>query len=206
MPLTAIIDFETTGLSTQAGDRATEIAVVLMENDRVVDRWQSLMNAGVRVSAFIEQYTGITNEMVQAAPPAHVVMADALRFVGHGTPMVAHNASFDRRFWQAELSRIGHEADNPFACTLLLSRRMYPEAVRFNLGALVAFHDLPSDGRAHRAMADAEMAAHLFTRIRRDLERRWNVFDASHEALMALQSVAKAKVGLVAQRFAGAVA
>ncbi len=52
------------------GDRATEIAIVLLEGDRVVDRYQSLMNAGVRISAFIEAYTGISNEMIAGAPRA----------------------------------------------------------------------------------------------------------------------------------------
>ena len=50
----AVIDFETTGLSPAMGDRATEIAIVLLEGDQVVGRFQSLMNAGVRISSFIE--------------------------------------------------------------------------------------------------------------------------------------------------------
>src|SRR3954470_13426774 len=98
MSLTAVIDFETTGLSPTMGDRATEVAIVLMEGDQVVDRFQSLMNAGVRIPPFIEAYTGITTAMISSAPRAETVMADAARFVG-AAPMVAHNASFDRRFW-----------------------------------------------------------------------------------------------------------
>ena len=160
MTTVAVIDFETTGLSPAMGDRATEIAVVLLEGDRVVDRFQSLMNAGVRISAFIEAYTGISNAMIATAPAAATVMADASRFVG-GRPMVAHNASFDRRFWMAELQRVDHPAVEPFACTLLLSRRLYPQAPNYRLGSLAAFHALPSSGRAHRAMADAETAAAL---------------------------------------------
>src|SRR5205085_2249324 len=66
----AVIDFETTGLSPAQGDRATEIAIVLLEGTQVVGRFQSLMNAGVRVSPFIEAYTGISNQMIRAAPPA----------------------------------------------------------------------------------------------------------------------------------------
>ena len=88
------------------GDRATEVAIVMMEGGRVVDRFQSLMNAGVRIPAFITQLTGITNAMVAAAPPAAQVMAEAGRFVGE-VPMVAHNASFDRKFWVEELARAG---------------------------------------------------------------------------------------------------
>ena len=48
----AVIDFETTGLSPCQNDRATEIAVVMLEDGRVVDRFQSLMNAGVAVPSF----------------------------------------------------------------------------------------------------------------------------------------------------------
>ena len=199
MPPIAVIDFETTGLSPAMGDRATEVAIVLMDDDgRIVDRFQSLMNAGVRISSFIESFTGISNAMVAQAPPAEEVMAEAARFVGDA-PMVAHNASFDRRFWAAELERLGCDATPankhaPFACTLLLSRRLYPQARSFRLGSLAAFHDLPASGRAHRALADAEVAAALLMRIQRDLERRYDVFDCEHELLVKLQKAPKTKL------------
>lgn len=123
----AVIDFETTGLSPAMGDRATEVAIVLVEDGQVVDRFQSLMNAGQRIPAFIEALTGISNAMLATAPPAERVMADASRFVGK-VPMVAHNASFDRMFWEAELARAGETATQPFACTMLVARRLYPQA------------------------------------------------------------------------------
>lgn len=187
MTTVAVIDFETTGLSPAMGDRATEIAVVMLEGERVVDRFQSLMNAGVRLSAFIEAYTGISNQMVAGAPRAETVMAEASRFVG-GRPMAAHNASFDRRFWMAELQRAGLPAAERFACTLLLSRRLYPQAPNYRLGSLAALHALPSSGRAHRALADAETAAHLLCRIRSDLRCRFGVAEPRHELLMKLQA------------------
>jgi len=184
----AVIDFETTGLSPAQGDRATEIAIVLLEGSQVVARFQSLMNAGVRISRFIEDYTGISNEMVQAAPPAAEVMAEAARFV-QDTPLVAHNASFDQRFWAAELGRLGEGArtDHSFACTMLLSRRLYPQAGSYRLGSLASFHCLPSAGRAHRAMADAEVAAALLSRIQGDIRRDYQVDDAPHDLLVKLQ-------------------
>ena len=117
----AIIDFETTGSTPAQGARATEVAVVLVEGGRVVDQLQSLMNAGVRIPPFITQLTGITNGMVADAPPASEVMAQARRFVGD-VPLVAHNAPFDRGFWQAELARAGCDAPQPFACTVRLAR------------------------------------------------------------------------------------
>jgi len=184
----AVIDFETTGLSPSQGDRATEIAVAVLEGTQVVGRFQSLMNAGVRISPFIEAYTGISNEMIRAAPPAAEVMAEAMRFVGD-MPLVAHNACFDQRFWAAELARLGRPSrpEPSMACTLLLSRRLYPEAGNYRLGSLAAFHAIAPAGRAHRAMADAEVAAGLLSRIQCDIRERYQVDEAPHELLLKLQ-------------------
>jgi DNA polymerase III subunit epsilon len=199
----AVIDFETTGLSPGMGDRATEVAIVLLERDRVVDSFQSLMNAGVRIPAFIEAYTGISNEMIARAPRAAQVMAQARRFVGD-LPMVAHNASFDRRFWIAELERLGECAQQPFACTLLLSRRLYPDAPNHKLGSLAAFHCLPSSGRAHRALADAETAAALLSRIRDDLRSRFGVAEPRHALLMKLQGCTRKGLPRAIEQYLGA--
>lgn len=189
----AVIDFETTGTSPNLGDRATEVAIVMTEGGRVVDRFQSLMNAGVRIPSFITQLTGITNAMVAAAPPAAQVMAEAARFVGDA-PMVAHNAGFDRRYWQAELALCGLPALQPFACTVLLSRRLYPEAPSHKLGQLVDWFGLPRTGQAHRALADAEMATELLGRIRHDLMLRHGVARPDHPFLCALQACSKASL------------
>ncbi len=203
MSAIAVIDFETTGLSPACGDRATEVAIVLLERGRVVDRFQSLMNAGVRIPSFITQLTGISNAMVAAAPDAARVMREASRFVGNA-PMVAHNASFDRKFWVGELARLGLPAPQPFACTLLVSRRLYPQAPNHKLGSLVDYHRLPRTGAAHRALADAEMAAELLGRIQQDLRARHGVAEPSHALLMALQRCAKSALSTFMAKYAGA--
>ena len=213
----AVIDFETTGLSPAMGDRATEVAIVLVEGGQVVDRFQSLMNAGVRISAFIESFTGISNAMVAAAPPAAQVMADAARFVD-GSPMVAHNAAFDRKFWQAELARLGEggsdagvgdagfAGNHAFACTLLLARRLYPQAPNHRLGTLADFHRLPSHGRAHRALADAETAAALLVQIQHDLRTRFDVAEPHHPLLMKVQACQRHAVRATLDKHREAVA
>jgi len=171
---------------------------VLTEGGRVVDRFQSLMNAGVRVPAFITQLTGITNAMVAAAPPAEVVMADAARFVGD-TPLVAHNASFDQRYWRAELTRAGLPAPHPFACTVLLSRRLYPQVPSHKLGTLVDWFQLPRTGQAHRALADAEMAAELLARIQHDLRHQYGIAEPNHSFLSRLQVCPSRSLGRLLQ-------
>lgn len=202
MSCIAIIDFETTGISPNMGDRATEVAIVLLQEGQVVDRYQSLMNAGVRVNSFITQLTGITNEMLQAAPAAEQVMREAARFVGD-LPMVAHNAAFDKKFWQAELARCGQDGSHAFACTLLLSRRLYPQAPNHKLGTLAALHHLPSSGRAHRALADAEMAAHLLAQMQHDLKTRFGCTQVDHALMMGLQRTSRHMVSSYLKQRAG---
>lgn len=198
----AVIDFETTGLSPGQGGRATEVAIVLLEGGRVVDRFQSLMNAGVRIPAFITQLTGITNAMVAQAPPAEEVMREAARFVGTA-PMAAHNASFDRQFWVAELALAGVAAPHDFTCTVLLSRRLIPEAPSHKLGLLIDFLGLPRAGRAHRALADAEMAAALLAHMQDRLQQQWPGLQPDHALLRALQGRSKAQTPAWLARQAG---
>lgn len=191
--IVAVIDFETTGLSPAQGDRATEIAAVILQNGQVVDRYQSLMNAGVRIPSYIQELTGISNAMVRSAPPVADVMREVSAFVGD-YPLVAHNASFDCKFWDAELARIDRSRQQEFACSLLLSRRLLPQAPSHKLGALVEFAKLPVAGRYHRALADAEMAASLWVRLEEELRSQYKVRNVSHELLRKIQSVPKTKL------------
>ncbi len=184
----AVIDFETTGMSPGQGARATEIGAVLLRGGQVVGRYQSLMNAGVPVPPFIEALTGISTRMLADAPPVGKVMREVADFVGDH-PLVAHNAAFDRSFWDAELARAGRVRVQPFACTLLLARRLFPQAPSHRLGSLARHVGLPPAGRAHRALADAEMAAGLWLRIERELAGRLRRSAVEHATLCALQKV-----------------
>ena len=198
----AVIDFETTGMSPAQGARATEIAIVLLdEHGQVAGRFQSLMNTGAWIAPFITQLTGITNAMVANAPAAAEVMQAAAHFVGNA-PMAAHNAAFDRRFWQGELALAGLPAPQPFACTVLLSRRLHPQAPSHQLGRLIDFHGLPRAGVAHRALADAEMAASLLALQQRQLRQRWGVAQPDHALLQLLQRCARPAVGRLLERLA----
>lgn len=189
METIAVMDFETTGGAADAGGRATEIAIILLQNGREVDRYQSLMKTGVWIPPFIEELTGISNAMTRAAPPASEVMEQARRFAAN-YPLAAHNASFDSKFWDMELARLGRsrEPGQMFACTMLLARRVYPEAPNHKLGTIARHARVPQTGRAHRAMADTEMAAGLLARMQEALKRRHNLTHAPHELLRALQS------------------
>ena len=198
----AVIDFETTGLSPSSSCRATEIAVVILEQGRIVERYQSLMNTGVRVPGFIEQLTGISNAMLRTAPPAERVMNEVNEFVGI-TPLVAHNAAFDQKFWAFEMGRIKRTRLQNFACSLLLARRLMPAAPNHKLGTLTAFADLPHTGQAHRAMADAEMAANLTAYLTEQLRQQHGLKALDHDLLCKLQKVPAAKINEHLKRYRG---
>jgi len=113
---------------------------VKLHQGEVVDRFQRLMNPGFRVSSFIEGYTGITNNMLSGAPRCAEVMDEFADFI-QGSNLLAHNASFDQRFLDAQ-----------FACSLLVSRRLHQETSSHKLGDLVRYHQIDNDGVFHRAL------------------------------------------------------
>jgi DNA polymerase-3 subunit epsilon len=189
----AVIDFETTGLSPGYGDRTIEVGVVLIDNNRIVDRFQSLMNPSVRVSAFIEEFTGITNQMLAAAPPARDVINSLARFIGRH-PLVAHNASFDSRFLDAEYGRIPLRRENEFACSMLAARRLYPDAPNHRLETLVRYMGLETDGVHHRALADAEMTARLWIRMIDDIRGTYGLRVVPFQLMQQLSRVPRKRV------------
>lgn len=185
-----VLDFETTGLSPQYGDRAIEIGAVLLENGVIVDRFQRLMNPGFRISPFIESYTGITNEMLKVEPPCEEVMAGFSDFIA-GHNIVAHNASFDRRFLDFELKRARRAYEGDCCCSLLLSRRIYQDAPNHKLQTLVNHAGIPKVGSFHRALADAEMTAHLWLSMIERIRQHYGVQAIFFDQLTELSKIDK---------------
>ncbi len=186
-----VLDFETTGLSPDHGDRAIEIGAVRIENGRITDRFQRLINPGRRISSFIEGYTGITNIMLRDAPPSNEVMTEFSEFI-EDFDIVAHNASFDRRFLEAELKQIRQRYTGEFACSMLVSRRVYPNAPSHKLGTLVEYKSIPASGTFHRALADAEMTTHLWLRMLDDITSRHCIANIPFSLMQELSRVSKA--------------
>lgn len=187
-----VLDFETTGLSPNHGDRAIEIGAVLINNNTITDSFQSLMNPGFRISSFIESYTGITNGMVAAAPPCETVMKQFAEFIGDH-PLVAHNASFDTRFLDSEFELIDISRPNAVACSMLAARRIYPDASNHQLETLVNYCRIETDGTFHRALADAQMTGHLWTSMIDHMKNTFGLKQVSFELMQKISKVTKAK-------------
>jgi len=189
-----ILDFETTGLSPDNGDRAIEIGAVKLENGVVTERFQELMYPGRPVSHFIADYTGITNDMLSTAAPCHEVMDRFADFI-QGQNLVAHNASFDKRFLDGELKRISRGYDGQFSCSLLLSRRLYQTAPNHKLGTLINYKGIASKGSFHRALYDSEMTAKLWLAMLDDIQEKANIDEVPFSLIQKLTKTTKANVG-----------
>jgi DNA polymerase-3 subunit epsilon len=182
-----VIDFETTGLSALLGDRATEVAAVVIDQTGIIDRFQSLMNGGRRIPLFVQQLTGISNAMIRQAPSTDTVMRELLEFIA-GRPLVAHNAAFDHGFLGAELDRIGESSPAAMLCSMKVARRVYPEAPNHRLETLVRHTRIEATGKYHRALADAEMTALLWLRMEQKLQHDFALPEVPLELMQRIQS------------------
>jgi DNA polymerase-3 subunit epsilon len=188
-----VLDFETTGLSPDEGDRAIEIGAVRLVNGEIVARFQELMNPGRRVSGFIEDYTGITNSMLSGADSCAAVMRRFSDFIQDDN-LVAHNASFDKRFLDAEFSRISTTYRGEFSCSLLATRRIFQAAPNHKLGTLVKYNNIESSGGFHRALYDSEMTAHVWNKMLLSIENNYSLDKVSFELIQKLNKRPKAQI------------
>ena len=196
-----VLDFETTGMSPDYGDRPIEVGAVRIENGQIVDRFQSLMNPGFTISWFIESLTGISNELVATAPPCEEVMAQFADWIGV-VPLVAHNVGFDRKFLDAELTLIGKNRENAMTCTMLASRRLFPEAINHKLATLVRHCSIATNGTFHRALADAEMTGYLWIAMIDLLRDRYGIFEIPFSLMQELTRISRRKADRYLRTFA----
>jgi len=190
-----MLDFETTGLSPAMGDRITEVAALRIVEGVVAERFVTLIDCGVRIPPMITALTGITQAMVDGAPPVREVLPALLDFIGEDA-LAAHNASFDSRFLLAESQRLGLQPRHRHTlCSLKLARRLLPGQPSYTLGHLARSLQLSFNGRAHRAEADAEVSAQLLLQLARRVRRDYPLAALSPAVLELLCRQSAAKVG-----------
>jgi len=157
-----VLDTETTGLRP-GHHRMIEVAGIRMRGGEVVGSFQSLVNPGVRLPAFIVQFTGITQEMVTSAPKTHEVLPDFLHFV-EGAILVGHNVGFDIGFLSYEARLLGYDFPIDGLDTIPLARRFLPGLRRFKLDKVAAHLKIAMASR-HRALGDARVTAAIFMKL-----------------------------------------
>ncbi|HVF29845.1 MAG TPA: exonuclease domain-containing protein [Pyrinomonadaceae bacterium] len=166
-----VFDLETTGAKTPPC-RVTEIGAYKVEGGRIVGEFHTLVNPEMPIPFFITMLTGITDGMVKDAPKFCDVADDFLKFIGDSV-LVAHNAGFDMRFLNHEISRLheDYRLANPSLCTVQLARRLLPDAYNHKLKTLAEYFSVELINH-HRANADALATAKIFINLLTDLHSR----------------------------------
>lgn len=185
-----VVDVETTGMSA-ADDRMTEIAMIRVRGEEIVDEFSTLINPLITIPAFITDLTGIDNLMVRDAPTAREVVPYIIEFLGSAV-FVAHNAPFDWGFVFHTVRReCGAELSSPQLCTVRLSRRILPSLPSKSLGPVAKHLEIDIHQR-HRASGDAYATAQVLLRYLAYIRSKY-AFKTLGE-LLRFQSAAKATV------------
>ncbi|MBR4916825.1 MAG: 3'-5' exonuclease [Fibrobacter sp.] len=154
----AVVDVETSG---GAGDqnRITEIGIALLDGNEQVGEFHSLVDPCVPITPFVQNLTGITDEMVSGQPQFQAI-AEKVAELLDGRIFVAHNVQFDCKVVRTELKRCCVKFDPPRLCTVKLSRKVFPGFPSYSLHNLTESLGL-SDFRHHRAMDDTLACAEI---------------------------------------------
>lgn len=160
--LFAIVDIETTGGNASSG-AITEIAIAIHDGRQVLDFYETLINPCCPIPYFIQQFTGITNEMVAHAPTFDAVAETIFGYLSEKV-FVAHNVSFDYSFVSNQLLQSGYQLQVPKLCTVRLSRKIIPGMSSYSLGKLCRQLQIGLENR-HRAGGDVMATAELFSML-----------------------------------------
>lgn len=155
------VDLETTGNSFEKGDRIIQISIVIIEKGKIIDQYTSLVNPEKPIPAFIQELTGIDDQMVTVAPKFEEI-ADKVYTILEHSIFIAHNVKFDLGFLDRELKHAGkHHPVNLTLDTVELAKILLPCSPSYKLQDLSeqmsVVHNNP-----HQADSDALATAELF--------------------------------------------
>ncbi|HEX5740254.1 MAG TPA: 3'-5' exonuclease [Pilimelia sp.] len=152
-----VMDLETSGYSPASGGRIVEIALVTVAGGRIVDEWETLVDAGGDPGA--SHVHRISRAHLAGAPTFADIAGEVVARLD-GTVVAAHNATFEERFLAAELAAAGVRAGQwPALCTLRLAKRALP-GPSYKLAACCAATGVTLRD-AHTALGDARATAEM---------------------------------------------
>ena len=161
------VDLETTGLSPRENE-ILEIGAVLVENGKMIDKFSELVRPTAKIPPKITELTGIDDSMVEGGPPIHEVLERFLIFAGD-KPLLGHNLKFDYSFLKVNGEKIGKKV-NPFGIdTLKIAKHVLPELSSRSLASLCDYYHVKNK-QAHRAYEDAEAAAKIFEKMKKQFQ------------------------------------
>ena len=155
-----VVDLETTGNAPKKGDKIIQFAAVVIKNGIITEQYSSLINPEQSIPPFIEELTGLSDEMVENAPLFSEIAPKVLTLL-EGAYFVAHNVLFDLSFLQEELIEAGYNGFyGPVLDTVEMARILFPTADSYKLSDLALREGLDHE-RPHQADSDAYVTAEL---------------------------------------------
>ena len=159
------LDTETTGLD-YTKEKMVEFAAVRLENGKIKDQFQTLINPKQHIRKSSIAIHGITPEMVEDAPTEEEAMPKILEFMGD-YPMVAHNAIFDYSFINEAAKRVtGQGISNERIDTQQMFKEIYPDLEAHGLNALTDKFKVELKDH-HRAMGDTMGLALAYPKLKK---------------------------------------
>lgn len=189
-----VFDVETTGLSAIYND-LIQVAASKMYKGNIVAEFDEFINPGHPLSAFTTELTGITDDHVKNAKPLVQVLKEFQEFC-KDTVLVAHNATFDVGFMNANYERHGlPKITQPVIDTLEFARNLYPEYKRHGLGPLTKRFGVALEHH-HMANYDAEATGRLLFIFIKEVAEKHGVTDLArlNLDLISPDSYKKARV------------
>jgi DNA polymerase III subunit epsilon len=160
--LYAIVDIETTG-SYAKGASITEIAIIITDGEKLLDRYESLINPESEIPYFITKLTGINQSMVASAPTFEEVGEQIYNLL-HDKVFVAHNVNFDYSFVHHQLKKMGLELQCKKLCTVRYGKKVIKGLQSYSLGNFCRALEIPIENR-HRAGGDCYATFLLLKKI-----------------------------------------
>lgn len=154
-----LLDCETTG-SKPTYHRIIEIGLLVIENGKIIETWESFIQPDQALPQNIQNLTGITKVMLADAPRFSEI-ADLLLEKLDGRVLTTHNARFDYGFIKNEFSRVGINFRTDPLCSVKFSRALYPQFKRHGLDQIIQRFQLQINNR-HRAFDDAKIIHDFF--------------------------------------------
>ncbi|MDD3237450.1 MAG: 3'-5' exonuclease [Candidatus Gastranaerophilales bacterium] len=166
-----VLDVETTGLD-YTREKMVEFAAVRLENGKIKDEFQTLINPEQHIRKSSIAIHGITEDMVKDAPTEAEIMPKIMEFIGE-YPIVAHNAIFDWSYInEACLRQFGKGIQNQRIDSQMMFKEIYPDLESCGLEALMKKFDVKYDTR-HRAMADTVGLAMAYPKLKKLYEKKY---------------------------------
>ncbi len=158
----AIVDIETTGGYASANG-ITEVAIHVFDGEKIIEKFETLINPRQPIPRFIQSFTGINDKMVANAPAFDQVAETIHRLLSQHI-FIAHNVNFDFSFIKSQLLRNGYDLSVKKLCTVRLSRKIFPGFPSYSLGNICRSLNIDMNSR-HRAGGDAAATAELFKKL-----------------------------------------